>query len=283
LLTIIIMLVTAVGCAESDIGGGTVQVEGSDTMVNLAGRWAEDYVSLYPDNDIVVTDGGSDTGIAAMIDGTADLANSSRRMTTGELEQAKAAGIEVEENLVGLDGIAVIVHPDNPVTELSMQQLSDIFTGAVTDWSQVGGNAGPIDILSRESKSGTYDLFREHVLGNQEYSPEARLMPTSQAIFEEVRQNSNGIGYVGMGYVQDGVKATGISDDGSAIIASTESVQSGAYPLSRPLYIYSRADASLSALDFVNWIQSEAGQAIVLELDFVPLEDSAAAPGATGY
>lgn len=278
LLVFAAAMLALTGCGGSGTSGGMVQVKGSDTMVNLSQTWAEKYMEQYPNNNIAVTGGGSGTGISAMINGTADLANSSRQMKDEEIAQAKAQGIEVEEHIVGLDGIAVIVNPGNPVSELTTQQLSDIFTGKVTDWSQVGGSAGPIVILSRESNSGTHVFFKEHVLNNQEYSPQALLMPSSQAIFEEVKQNGNSIGYVGMGYVQDGVKAVKVSKDGGAAVTpSIETVQSSEYPISRPLYIYSRQDASLAALDFINWIKSEEGQAIILELDFVPLKEAATA------
>lgn len=281
LLIVAATTLAVTGCGESSTGG-MVQVKGSDTMVNLSQMWAEDYMELYPNNSIAVTGGGSGTGISAMINGTADLANSSRQMKDEEIEQARGQGLEVEEHEVGLDGIAVIVHPDNPVGELTMQQLSDIFTGKVTDWSQVGGSAGPIVLLSRESNSGTHVFFKEHVMNDQEYSPKALLLPSSQAIFEEARQNSNSIGYVGMGYAQGGVKTLNISKDGGPAVApSIETVQSGEYPVARPLYIYSRKDASLAARDFINWITSEEGQAIVVELDFVPLKESATET--TGY
>ena len=280
LVLIITALVAAAGCGGTTDTGGMVQVKGSDTMVNLSQMWAEKYMEQYPNNNIAVTGGGSGTGISAMINGTADLANSSRQMKDEEIEQAMANGVEVEEHTVALDGIAVIVNPSNPVSELSMQQLADIFTGEVTDWSQLGGNAGPIVILSRESNSGTHVFFKEHVLDDQEYSPEALLMPSSQAIFEEVKNNGNAIGYVGLGYAQPGVNALNVSNGGTAVAPSVETVQDGTYPVSRPLYIYSRQDASLVALDFINWIQSEEGQAIVLQLDFVPMEETTT--GTTG-
>jgi phosphate transport system substrate-binding protein len=272
-------MVAAAGCGETTgLNSGMLQMKGSDTMVNLAQVWAEDYMNLNPDAFIAVTGGGSGTGISAMINGTADLANASRKMKTEEIELAQDQGIEVVEHEVGLDGIAVIVHPDNPVSELSMQQLSDIFTGRITDWNQVGGSAGPIVILSRESNSGTHVFFKEHVLDDQEYSPEALLMPSSQTIFEETQQNDKAIGYVGMGYAQDNVKAVRVSDDGAAAVApSIETVQSGAYPVSRPLYIYSRQDAAQATLDFIEWIKGPAGQEILLELDFVPLQESGTA------
>ncbi|RJQ46971.1 MAG: phosphate ABC transporter substrate-binding protein [Gaiellales bacterium] len=264
--------ITGCGGTTGDTGG-MLQVKGSDTMVNLSQMWAEKYMEENPAAQIAVTGGGSGTGISAMINGTADLANSSRQMKDEEVAEASSKGVEVEEHRVGLDGIAVIVHPDNPVKELSMQQLSDIFTGKITDWSQVGGGPGAIVLLSRESNSGTHVFFKEHVMNDQEYSPQALLMPSSQAIFEETRNNASAIGYVGLGYAQSGVKALGVSKDGSAAVApSVETVQSGTYPVSRPLYIYSKKDASTQAVEFIDWIKGEEGQAVLLELDFVPLK-----------
>ena len=273
------LLAAVAGCGETTSlngSGGAIQVKGSDTMVNLAQMWAEDYMNERPDTSIAVTGGGSGTGISAMINGTTDMANASREMKDKEKEQASGQGIEVEEHKVALDGIAVLVHPDNPVNTLTTNQLAGIFTGRITDWSDVGGSAGPIVILSRESNSGTHVFFKEHILDNEEYSPEALLMPSSQAIFEEVKQNPNGIGYVGMGYIQEGVRAVKVSKDNAAgVLPSIETVQSGEYPISRPLYIYITKDASQAVTDYLDWILGDEGQAIVLQLDFVPLGSGA--------
>lgn len=272
---IVALLALSAGCGGTTGpggSGGTIQVKGSDTMVNLAQMWAEEYMNQHPDVNIAVTGGGSGTGISAMINGTTDMANSSREMKEKEREEAAGQGVEVEEHKVALDGIAVITHPDNAVDQLTLDQLAGIFTGRITDWSELGGGAGPIVILSRESNSGTHVFFKEHVLDNQEYSPEALLMPSSQAIFEEATQNPNAIGYVGMGYVQEGVRAVEVSRDGVTSVApSIETVQSGEYLISRPLYIYIKSDAGQAVTDYMAWIQGEEGQSVVLELDFVPL------------
>ncbi len=281
-LTILLLSTAACTAGQSSLsrGEGFIQAKGSDTMVNLAQMWAESYMQSNPEVVVAVTGGGSGTGISAMINGTASIANTSRAMKQKEQEQAAAQGIDVVENIVALDGIAVVVHPDNPVEELTLDQLAGIFAGEITDWGDVGGTPGPIVILSRESNSGTHVFFKEHVLnrgdskGGVEYAPEALLLPSSQAIFEEVSQNPNAIGYVGMGYVLSGVRALKVSrgeglPGGSP---SIETVQDDSYPISRPLYIYTRTDSSQDVLDYLDWIRGPEGQEIVRELDFVPLK-----------
>ncbi len=270
---IALLLAATAGCGGTTGQGGAIQVKGSDTMVNLAQKWAEEYMNVHPEVNIAVTGGGSGTGISAMINGTTDMADASRAMKEEEKQKAAGQGIDVVENKVALDGIAVVVSPDNPVTELTFAQLKDIFTGRVSDWSEVGGSPGPIVILSRESNSGTHVFFKEHVLENEEYASDALLMPSTQAIVDEVKQNGNAIGYVGLGYIQDGVKAVKVSKTAGseAVAPSVEAVQSGAYPVSRPLYIYTRTDASQAVLDYLDWIEGPEGQQVVRELDFVPL------------
>jgi len=281
---LLVAIVFSAGCTAGQNslskGEGFIQAKGSDTMVNLSQMWAEDYMETSPDVVIAVTGGGSGTGISSMINGTASIANTSRAMKDKERDLAAGQDIDVVENLVALDGIAVVVHPDNPVEELTIDQLADIFAGEITDWSQVGGDAGDIVLLSRESNSGTHVFFKEHVLnqgdskGGVEYAPQALLMPSSQTIFEEASQNPQAIGYVGMGYVLDGVRALKVSkgEGQPGILPSIQTVQDDSYPISRPLYIYSRTDSARDVLDFLEWIRGPEGQAIVLELDFVPLD-----------
>ena len=277
------LLLTAAGCGNSAStggGSGSIQVKGSDTMVNLAQKWAEDYMTTNPQVSIAVTGGGSGTGITAMINGTTDIANSSREMKSKEKDEAKARGIEVEEHKVGLDGIAVIVHPTNKVTEVTIDQLADIFAGKITNWKDVGGEPGDIVVLSRESNSGTHVFFKEHVLnkgksdGTVEFGPSTLLMPSSQAIYDEAAQNQRAIGYVGLGYVKDRVRAKKVKKDAAspAVAPTIATVQSGEYPVSRPLYMYTKKGASQTVLDYLAWIKSDEGQKVVEELEFVPLK-----------
>ncbi len=197
----------------------TIENKGSDTLVNLALAWAETYMQLHPEVRISVTGGGSGTGIAAMINGTVDIANASRKMKPEEIAAAQANGINPIEFTVARDAIAVVVHPSNPVDGLTLQQISDIYTGKITNWREVGGEDRPIVLLSRESNSGTYVYFLEHVIrmgdkkGDLLFSPDTLLMPSSEGISAEVRQNPNAIGYDGLGYVTPDQKVLAIARD----------------------------------------------------------------------
>ena len=257
----------------------TIENKGSDTLVNLALAWAETYMQAHPEVRISVTGGGSGTGIAAMINGTVDIANASRAMKPEEIAAAQANGIEPIEHVVAGDAIAIVVHPSNPVNTLTLQQVSNIYTGQITNWSQVGGDDRPIVLLSRESNSGTYVYFLENVirLGNKDsdllFSPDTLLMPSSEGISSEVRQNPNTIGYDGLGYVTPDQKVLGVARDagGPYIMPSVESVNDGSYPISRPLYMYTAGELTGDGKTYLDWILSE-GQAIVPELGFVPLK-----------
>ena len=196
-----------------------IQNKGSDTLVNLALAWAEQYRTINPGVSIAVTGGGSGTGIASLINGTVDIANASRRMKENEVSAAQENGIDPIEFTVAIDALAVVVHPDNPVDELTIDQLADIFTGRVTNWQELGGNDAPIIILSRETNSGTHVYFLEQVVrrGNTEnediFAPQTLLMPSSVGITSEIRRNPNAIGYDGLGYVTDHEKVLAIAKD----------------------------------------------------------------------
>lgn len=256
----------------------TIENKGSDTLVNLALAWAEAYMKLQPEVRISVTGGGSGTGIAAMINGTVDIANASRAMKPEEIAAAEANGITPVEFAVARDAIAVVVHPSNPVGRLTLQQISDIYTGNITNWSQVGGEDRPIVLLSRESNSGTYVYFLENVirLGDSEsgllFSPDTLLMPSSEGISTEVRQNPNAIGYDGLGYVTSDQKMLAVARDatGPYVLPSVDTVNDGSYPISRPLYMYTAGEPTGEEKAYLDWILSE-GQAQVSQLGFVPL------------
>jgi phosphate transport system substrate-binding protein len=259
----------------------TIENKGSDTLVNVALAWAEEYMRLRPEVRISVTGGGSGTGIAAMINGTVDIANASREMKPEEITAAEANGISPVEFVVARDAIAVVVHPSNPVDGLTLQQISDIYTGKTTNWSQVGGEERPIVLLSRESNSGTYVYFLENVvrLGNEEsdllFSPDTLLMPSSEGISTEVRQNPNAIGYDGLGYVTPDQKMLGVArdEDSPYVLPSVDTVNEGTYPISRPLYMYTAGEPIGQVKAYLDWVLSE-GQALVSELGFVPLRES---------
>lgn len=279
-------LVTA-GCSSQsekvEAGAGlttqTIKIAGSDTLVNLALAWAETYMRAHPEVRISVTGGGSGTGIAAMINGTIDIANASRAMSPEEINKARANGINPVEFTVARDAIAVVVHPSNPVDELTIPQLSDIFTGKIKNWREVGGEDRPIVLLSRESNSGTYVYFLEHVVrrgnpkGPELFSPDTLLMPSSEGISRESIQNPNAIGYDGLGYVTPEQKTIAVAQaPGEPFVKpSIETVNAGIYPIARPLYMYTRGQPAGVIKEYLDWIMGDEAQAIVKELGFVPL------------
>ena len=257
-----------------------IENKGSDTIVNLALAWAETYQSEHSEVSIAVTGGGSGTGIAALINGTADIANASRQIEEEETAEAEANGVDPVEHIIARDAIAVIVNPDNPVSELTLQQISDIYSGKINNWSEIGGEDRPIVRLSRETNSGTHVYFLETVLrmGNSEnetfFSTDTLLLPSSEGIVAEVRQNPNAIGYDGLGYVPDDLKMIAIADqEGNPyVLPSIATVDEKTYPISRDLYMYTNGEPTGIIKEYLDWILSSEAQEIVIELGFVPVE-----------
>jgi phosphate transport system substrate-binding protein len=258
----------------------SIQNKGSDTIVNLALAWAELYGQAHPEIHIAVTGGGSGTGIAALINGTVDMANASRRIKEEEREGAMANGVEPVEHTVAGDAIAVVIHPSNPVSALTIPELSAIFAGKITNWREVGGEDQPIVLLSRESNSGTHVFFLETVVrqGDKEdttlFSADTLLMPSSEGISAEVRQNPNAIGYDGLGYVTHDQKVVAVaSAPGVApVLPAIETVKDGSYPIARGLFIYTDGEAQGAIGDYLDWIMGPQGQKVVRDLGFVPLQ-----------
>ncbi len=250
-----------------------VQVKGSDTMVNIGQQWAEVFMDENPQAQIAVTGGGSGTGIAAIINGTADIAQSSRAMKDKEKEDAEANGYELTEIIAGRDGIAIAVHKDSGIEEITMEQIKDIFTGVITNWKEVGGNDAEITLYSRESNSGTYAFFKEFVLKDEEYAQHSMLMPSTGAIVEGLKQDVNGIGYVGLGYLTDDVKAVPVAKEAGAksFLPSIETINAGDYPVARPLFLYVAGEPQGVIKLYVDFILGSGGQAIVKETGFIPL------------
>lgn len=253
--------------------------KGSDTLVNLALAWAEKYHELHSEVEISVTGGGSGTGIAALINRTVDIANASRQITSGETQQAKANGGNPVEFVVAKDAIAIIVNLDNHVDQLTLKQLSDIYSGKIRNWSEVGGEDRVIVRLSRETNSGTHVFFLENVIrmGNSNdktlFSTDTLLLPSSEGITSETRDNPNTIGYDGLGYVTPEVKVIAVARDASSpfVLPSADSVNSGQYPIARDLYMYTNDQPTGVIADYINWIMSAEAQVIVTQLGFVPI------------
>ncbi len=275
-----IFVLSLVLMQQAFAGQGSLQIKGSDTMVNLAQAWAEKYMEKNPQEFIAVTGGGSGTGIASLISGTCDLAMSSREIKQKEIDLAQKKKIAPFEIKVGLDGIAIVVHPSNPISQLTVDQLARIFSGKVSNWKELGGIDTQIVLLSREVNSGTHVYFKEHVLrrndpaSKEEFSPKALMLSSSQAIADEVANNSGAIGYYGMGYISAKQKALAVAKDDKApaISPTIENVMKGSYPISRPLYLYSNCQPQGAVKKFVDYALSPEGQQIVKETDFVPIK-----------
>lgn len=264
--------------AASDSPSTYIENKGSDTIVNLALAWAERYQDEHPEVRISVTGGGSGTGIASLINGTVDIANASRQIKDEEVADAQANGIEPVEHVIARDAIAVIVNPKNSVSRLTLKQISDIYSGKITNWSEVGGEDRPIVRLSRETNSGTHVYFLETVLrlGSKEdktlFSMDTLLLPSSEGIIAEVRQNPNAIGYDGLGYVPKDLKMIAIAEQegGAYVLPSIPTVNDKTYPIARDLYMYTDGEPTGIIKEYLDWILSAEAQEIVAELGFVP-------------
>ena len=246
-------------------------LKGSDTVLPLAQAEAEDFMIAYPEKSVTVTGGGSGVGIAALIDGEVDIATASREMKAEEIEAAKANGINPVENTIAIDGISVIVNPNNPVSELTFDQLRGIYNGSISNWKDVGGEDKPIVVISRDSSSGTYEYFKEDVLLGDEYRPDALTQPATGGIVSEVTQNPSAIGYIGVAYLDESVKALSLDGGNGSEYPSPENIISGAYPLSRPLYFYTNGEPSGLTKEFIDYFMSADGQSIVSEVGYFPI------------
>jgi phosphate transport system substrate-binding protein len=268
-------------CGRSGGSGSTttIQVRGSDTMVNVAQAWAEEYTKVEPAVGVEVSGGGSGVGIAALERGTIDIANASRNMKPEEIEQAqKNTGQEPREFIVGFDALAVFVHMDNPLSEVTIEQLAEIFAedGTATRWSDLGVaipgvSDDTIVRVSRQSSSGTYEFFREHVLGTRDFKLGSRDMNGSKEVVELVGSTRTAIGYSGMGYATDSVKMLKIARAAGepAYEPSVDNTISKAYPLARSLQVYTLGEPQGAVKEYIDWILSPNGQKILEENGYV--------------
>jgi len=286
LLTILALVLAACGMIAPKDGEGAasayIENKGSDTIVNLALAWAERYQGMHPDVRISVTGGGSGTGIAALINGTVGIANASRKISADEVGQATANGVQPVEYIIARDAIAVIVHPQNPVSELTLEQISAIYSGEINNWNQLGGEERPIVRLSRETNSGTHVYFLENVirLGDKEnktlFSTDTLLLPSSEGIINELRSNPNAIGYDGLGYVPKDLKMIAIATEpgAKAVLPSIATVNDKTYPIARDLYMYTAGLPKGAINAYIRWILSAEAQEIVSDLGFVPVDNT---------
>lgn len=253
---------------------GTISIKGSDTMVVLGQRWAEEFMKKTPGTSIQVTGGGSGTGISALINGTTEICEASRNMKDAEKAQLKEkTGAPPEEIVVAKDGLSVYLNDSNALNELNMDQLKGIFTGKITNWKDVGGPDAKIIPYSRENSSGTYVFFKEHVLGNADYTPRAQAMPGTAAVVNAVSKEKFSIGYGGAAYAK-GIKVIKVKKDAAAagVAPSDVTVKNGTYPLSRPLFFYLRAKPAGEIKSFIDWVLSADGQGVVLKVGYFPVK-----------
>jgi phosphate transport system substrate-binding protein len=267
LIALAVLVVPALAAA------GTVTVKGSDTMVILAQRWAEEYMKKNPAKKVQVTGGGSGTGIAALVNGTTDIANSSRAIKDAEAKQIEQRfNGKPEEVAVAKDGVAIYVNGSNPVAQLTTEQLKAIYLGDVKSWKEVGGADARIVLYSRENSSGTYVFFKEHVLENEDFAPEAQTLPGTAAVVNAVSREKHGIGYGGAAYAKGVKEVKIVGKDGQAYLPSADNVKSGRYALSRPLFMYTRTKPAGEAKEFIDYCLSPAGQAVVTQVGYYPIK-----------
>ncbi len=256
---------TAAACAQ--------KLKGSDTLLPLAQKAAENYSEKNPSAHVTVTGGGSGVGLSSLREGTTDIAMASRRIKFDERVRMQQAGRPVEELTVAFDALAVIVHPSNPVSRLTREQLEGIFRGKITNWKQVGGEDRKIVVYSRETSSGTYEFFKESVLKHRNYMPAVLSMPATGAIIQSVSQTPGAIGYVGLAYLNPEVKALAVSYDGggSYVDPTFDNARSKSYPIVRPLYFYYTKSNEAAVRPLVDYLTSDEGQAMVASVGFIPI------------
>lgn len=262
-----------------------ITIKGSDTMVNLTQKWVEEFMKLYPDISVHVTGGGSGTGVAALLNGTVDIANISRNLHEKEIQKATKLNITPIQHQVALDGIAVVVNKDNPLNTISLTDLGKIFSGKVTNWKSINGMDLPIVLYGRENSSGTYEFFKKFVLqrdnrGNQiEFSTSTQVLQGTSALGEAVAKDKRAIGYGGLGYFvnRDDLKILSIKIDNKTYSPVTSDevnkklIWSGEYPLSRYLHCYTNGETKGAIKKFIDFIKSDKGQEIVNQMMYIPL------------
>ncbi|RQD82342.1 PstS family phosphate ABC transporter substrate-binding protein [Methanosalsum natronophilum] len=264
----LIISLSFVGCLERPDKEKMVLIKGSDTVLPLTQYAAEEFMLRNPDFTVTVIGGGSGVGIAALIDDEIEIAMSSRQMSSSELDNARNKGIELDEHEVALDGIVTIVHPENEVTSLTSNELRGIYNGSITNWKEVGGEDRRISAITRDSGSGTYQFFRDKALQGDNFRSDALSMSATGGVVQEVSQNRGSIGYVGFAYATNNVQTLSLDFDDGPIKPTVESIETETYPLVRPLYYYIQKDASIASEKFLDFLLSDEGQKLVLDIGY---------------
>jgi len=270
IVIVVFAIIVSLFCLSDDTIAAekTITIRGSTTVLPIAQNAAEVFMDRNLDVNISVQGGGSGVGIASIIDGTCDIADSSRPAKDKELKKAKTRGINLKANVVAMDGIAVIVHPLNKMNGITKKQIKDIYTGKISNWAELGGADKKIVVISRDTASGTFEAFNKLALDGEKVRPEALMQASNKAIATIVAKTPGAIGYVGLGYLSSKVKALEV--DG--IKPSKETVLSGEYALARPLYMYTNGEPKCLVKDFIDFVLSEEGQKLVEEIGFVGLK-----------
>lgn len=277
-LLALLALIIMAGCGRPENSSrALIENKGSDTLVNVAQAWAEEYQNVNPNLAIAVTGGGSGTGIAALINGTVDIANSSRQIKDSELEQARANGQDPIEHIVGYDALAIFIHKDNPMDEITLDQLAEIYgeNGMFESWPQLGVEVPgcrdqEIIRVSRQNNSGTFAYFREAVLNEGDFKLGSRDMHGSKDVVDLVHSTACAIGYSGLAYASDEVKMPCINDGTSCIPPSVEAAIDGSYPIARPLFMYTNGQPTGAVKEYLDWVMSDVGQCIIKEKGYAP-------------
>lgn len=246
----------------------TIVVNGSTTVLPIGQATAEAYMKKNPGVNLSISGGGSGNGIKALVDKTTQIAMSSRQMKKEEIELAKSKGINPVEHTVAIDALTPIVHPSNPVKDLSIEQLSLIYQGKIRNWKEVGGKDMQIVIISRDTSSGTYESWQEKILHKEKVSPKAQLQASSGAVVQAVSKNRYTIGYIGIGYLNKSVKAVTVN----GVVANDTNALKGTYPIARPLYMYTDGEPKGAAADYLKFVKGKEGQQIVKKEGFVPIQ-----------
>jgi phosphate transport system substrate-binding protein len=290
ILPVLVLIVTAIaltGCsgnaaAEGELSG-SFKIIGSNTVTPLSSVWAEEFMKRYPQVSIAVSGPGSGVGIADLINGTTDICQASRKIKQKEIDKAKENSVEPYEIQVATEALSVVVHPSNVVSELTIVQLSAIYTGEITNWKDVGGEDAPILVLSRDTSSGTHVFFKEHVVHmaglptentELEYGSKVLLLPSTEEGVSEVARNPNAIFYPGLGYVTEEIKPLAIRQtaDLAGVLPSVQTALDGTYPISRPLLFYTNGAPTGVIKAFIDYCLSAEGQVLVTEVGYVPLQ-----------
>ncbi len=248
------------------------KIKGSDTMLPLSQKEAETYMKENKGANVMVTGGGSGVGIAALIDGTTEVAQASRKVKMDEKMKLQEAGIKYKEVVVAYDALAVVVNPGNKVSQLTRAQLEGIFTGKIKNWKEVGGDDLKMVVYSRESSSGTYEFFKEHVMKNKNFASNVLSMPATGAVIQSVSQTKGAIGYVGLAYLNKDVKAIKVSYDGKTFtVPSMATAKNKTYPIVRPLQYYYNTKFEAKVKGYMAYVLSAKGQKVIEEVGYVPL------------